>query len=239
MSFPFDRARIIIRWLVGGAFVCRVGQISGKAGVTFFIMQELLGIMRKLRAPDGCPWDREQSHESLRPYMLEEAAEAVEAIESGDSAWMADELGDVLLQVAFHAVIAEEDGRFSYGDIEGSIVDKLIRRHPHVFGDTQVANSDEVLTNWQAIKATEPSRKSGIPNGLPTIMRAAAIAKQQAAPAAPSLDDLQQQAQTLQPTGERLASFLFTLISYAQSQKIDLEMALRDYLSSHPKPTNI
>ena len=110
-------------------------------------MQELLNIMRKLRAPDGCPWDREQTHESLRPYLLEEAAEAVEAIESGDSAWMADELGDVLLQVAFHAVIGEESGDFRYEDIEGSIVNKLIRRHPHVFGDTQVANADEVLVN--------------------------------------------------------------------------------------------
>ncbi len=191
-------------------------------------MQELLNIMRTLRAPDGCPWDREQSHESLRPYMLEEAAEAVEAIESGDPAWMADELGDVLLQVAFHAVIAEEAGRFRYEDIEGSIVSKLIRRHPHVFGETQVANADEVVTNWQAIKAQEPQRKKSIPSGLPTIMRAAAIAKQQPAP---TLEELQQQTQVLEPNATQMARLLFNLISYAQSNKIDLEMALRDYLS--------
>lgn len=190
-------------------------------------MQELLNIMRKLRAPDGCPWDREQSHESLRPYLLEEAAEAVEAIESGDVAWMADELGDVLLQVAFHAVIGEESGRFRYEDIEGSIVNKLIRRHPHVFGDTQVADADEVLVNWNAIKAQEPSRKSGIPNSLPTIMRAAAMAKQQPAP---NLDELQQQVQALEPTAEHLARLIFTLIAYAGSHKIDMELALRDYL---------
>lgn len=191
-------------------------------------MQELLNIMRTLRAPDGCPWDREQSHESLRPYMLEEAAEAVEAIESGDPAWMADELGDVLLQVAFHAVIAEEAGRFRYEDIEGSIVNKLIRRHPHVFGETQVATADEVVTNWQAIKAQEPQRKKSIPSGLPTIMRAAAFAKQQPAP---TLEELQQQTQALEPNATQMARLLFNLISYAQSNKIDLEMALRDYLS--------
>jgi MazG family protein len=191
-------------------------------------MQELLNIMRTLRAPEGCPWDREQSHESLRPYMLEEAAEAVEAIESGDPAWMADELGDVLLQVAFHAVIAEESGRFRYEDIEGSIVNKLIRRHPHVFGETQVATADEVVTNWQAIKAQEPQRKKSIPSGLPTIMRAAAFAKQQPAP---TLEELQQQTQALEPNATQMARLLFNLISYAQSNKIDLEMALRDYLS--------
>jgi len=191
-------------------------------------MQELLNIMRTLRAPEGCPWDREQSHESLRPYMLEEAAEAVEAIESGDPAWMADELGDVLLQVAFHAVIAEEAGRFRYEDIEGSIVNKLIRRHPHVFGETQVATADEVVTNWQAIKAQEPQRKKSIPSGLPTIMRAAAFAKQQPAP---TLEELQQQTQALEPNATQMARLLFNLISYAQSNKIDLEMALRDYLS--------
>ncbi|MDP1563002.1 MAG: MazG family protein [Pirellulaceae bacterium] len=192
-------------------------------------MQELLDIMRKLRAPDGCPWDREQTHESLRPYLLEEAAEAVEAIESGDVTWMADELGDVLLQVAFHAMIGEESGRFRYEDIEGSIVNKLIRRHPHVFGNTQVADADEVVVNWNAIKAQEPSRKSGIPSGLPTIMRAAAIAKQQPAP---NLDDLQEQAQALEPTAEHLARLIFTVIAYARSHKIDIEMALRDYLRS-------
>lgn len=197
--------------------------------IWLFFMQELLNIMRKLRAPDGCPWDREQTHESLRPYLLEEAAEAVEAIESGESAWMADELGDVLLQVAFHAVIGEESGDFRYEDIEGSIVKKLIRRHPHVFGDTQVANADEVLVNWNAIKAQEPNRKSGIPSGLPTLMRAAAVAKQQPAP---TLEDLQQQALALEPNTEQMARFLFTTIAYARSKKIDLEIALRDFLTS-------
>lgn len=194
-------------------------------------MQRLLEIMQKLRAPGGCPWDREQTHSSLRPYLLEEAAEAVEAIESDDPAWMADELGDVLLQVAFHAVIGAEAGRFDYADIESSIVGKLIRRHPHVFGDTQVADSEEVVTNWQAIKAGENRRKSGIPSGLPTLMRAAEIAKQQALP---TLAELQAQVSTLplQPTSASLAAVALTLVAYAKSQKIDLEMALRDLLQS-------
>lgn len=195
-------------------------------------MQELLEIMRKLRAPGGCPWDREQSHESLRPYLLEEAAEAVEAIESGDPEWMADELGDVLLQVAFHAVIGEESGRLRYEDIEASIVRKLIRRHPHVFGTTQVSDADEVVTNWQAIKAQEPTRKKSIPSNLPTIMRAAAIAKQRSAAGVspPTLSEIQRGMENLQPTSQHLAEFLFSVIAYAQSQKVDLELALRDYL---------
>ena len=116
-------------------------------------MDQLLSTMRRLRAPDGCPWDREQTHESLRPYLLEEAAEAADAISTGDAAQMADELGDVLLQVAFHAVVAEEAGTFAYPDIEGSIVAKLVRRHPHVFGETTVADAAEVKRNWDRIKA--------------------------------------------------------------------------------------
>ncbi|MDL2343237.1 MazG nucleotide pyrophosphohydrolase domain-containing protein, partial [Deinococcus sp. MIMF12] len=117
-------------------------------------MQELLTTLRRLRAPDGCPWDREQTHDSLRPYLLEEAAEAVDAVAEGPQA-LAAELGDVLLQVAFHSVIAEEAGAFGYADVERGIVEKLVRRHPHVFGDVQVADSGEVVANWQAIKAAE------------------------------------------------------------------------------------
>ena len=115
-------------------------------------MQELLSIMRRLRGPGGCPWDQEQTHESLRPYLLEEAAEAVDAITAGTTVDLAGELGDVLLQVAFHSVIAEETGAFTYADVERYIVEKLVRRHPHVFGDATVADSREVVSTWQAIK---------------------------------------------------------------------------------------
>ena len=122
-------------------------------------MNRLLEIMRRLRAPDGCPWDREQTHESLRPYMLEEAAEAVDAVAGGDPLELAGELGDVLLQVAFHSVIAEESNSFDYQTVENAIVEKLIRRHPHVFGSTEVANAAEVVKNWNEIKATERAGK--------------------------------------------------------------------------------
>ncbi len=140
-------------------------------------MENLLKTMRRLRAPDGCPWDKEQTHETLRPYLLEEAAEAVDAISSGDDAAITDELGDVLLQVAFHAVIAEAEGRFDYPAIEEAIVAKLIRRHPHIFADVKVDSADEVVTNWQAIKAKEKAGKSGspaerAPRSLPALMRA-------------------------------------------------------------------
>lgn len=118
-------------------------------------MDRLLEIMHRLRGPGGCPWDQEQTHLSLRRYLLEEAAEAVDAIEGDDSAHLAEELGDVLLQVAFHAVIAEESGRFAYRDVETAVVDKLVRRHPHVFGQAKVEDSDQVLRNWEAIKAEE------------------------------------------------------------------------------------
>lgn len=125
-------------------------------------MQDLLQILRRLRAPDGCPWDREQTHESLRPYLLEEAAEAVDAVTEGPEA-LAGELGDVLLQVAFHSVIAEEAGTFTYGDVERGIVQKLVRRHPHVFSDVEVSGSLEVEANWEVIKAAE---RGGSPAAL-------------------------------------------------------------------------
>ncbi len=118
-------------------------------------MNRLLEVMRRLRAPDGCPWDIEQTHESLRAYMLEEAAEAVDAISSGDRNELASELGDVLLQVAFHSVIAEESKTFNYETVENAIVEKLIRRHPHVFGNVSVSGSAEVVQNWNEIKAAE------------------------------------------------------------------------------------
>jgi XTP/dITP diphosphohydrolase len=124
-------------------------------------MNNLLAIMRRLRGPGGCPWDQKQTHQSLRPYMLEEAYEAVDAISSDDTEHMVEELGDVLLQIAFHSVIAEETARFSYGDIEQSIIDKLIRRHPHVFGDVTVKDADEVVSNWQAIKEREKGKTEG------------------------------------------------------------------------------
>ena len=152
----------------------------------------LVGIMALLRSPRGCPWDRQQTHRSLRPYLLEEAYEAIEAIERGDDLALRDELGDVLLQVVFHAELAAGDGRFAIGDVIDALAEKLIRRHPHVFRPDgtplspreylarSAATPKAVTTQWQRIKAREkptrrrqaPSVLDGVPRALPSLLRA-------------------------------------------------------------------
>ncbi|MHA6260526.1 bifunctional methyltransferase/pyrophosphohydrolase YabN [Sporosarcina sp. CAU 1771] len=122
-------------------------------------------IIAKLRAPDGCPWDREQTHESLKRYLVEEAHELLEAIDSEDDEAIIEELGDVLLQVFLHAQIGEDDGYFTLEDILGVVSTKMIRRHPHVFGDGEVADSEEVLQNWQAIKSGEKPQLNSVLDG--------------------------------------------------------------------------
>ncbi|NCD17612.1 MAG: MazG family protein [Actinobacteria bacterium] len=142
--------------------------------------------MDRLRSPGGCPWDAEQTHASLVPYAIEEAYEVADAVDSGDPAKLADELGDLLLQVLFHARVAAETGDFDIDDVAATLVAKLKRRHPHVFGDAEVADADEVVTNWQAIKAAEradagesdhpggelAAALERIPRGLPAMERA-------------------------------------------------------------------
>jgi MazG family protein len=139
-----------------------------------------------LRAPGGCPWDREQTHESLRKFLIEETYEVLDAMESGDAREFSSELGDLLLQVVFHSVLAEEAGRFSITDVIESIHDKLVRRHPHVFGKVKAATSADVLKNWEHLKAAERARGgkpteagggaesilSGIPRSLPGVLEA-------------------------------------------------------------------
>jgi tetrapyrrole methylase family protein/MazG family protein len=144
-------------------------------------LQRLAEVIAHLRAPDGCPWDREQTHASLRPYMIEEAYEAVAAIDDDDTDSLAEELGDVLLQVVLHAQIAVEEGSFALADVVGHITDKLVRRHPHVFGEVVADTAEEVLRNWDRLKADERRVKgvdepedplSGVPPQLPALMRA-------------------------------------------------------------------
>ncbi len=193
-------------------------------------MDKLLTTMRRLRAPDGCPWDREQTHESLRPYLLEEAAEAVDALSTGDPKVMADELGDVLLQVAFHAVVAEEAETFSYEDIENSIVAKLERRHPHIFGDIQVADSAEVKRNWERIKTEEwggvelaPAER--VPRSLPALMRAAELGRKLAWSS--GHPDHIRAALDAPPTEETLGELLLAVSDYARAAGVNPELALR------------
>ncbi len=132
-------------------------------------------LMARLRAPDGCPWDRKQTAESLKPYIIEEAYEVVGAIEQGDQREICEELGDLLLQVVFQARVAEEAGRFAIADVVRAIHEKLVRRHPHVFGDATAADADEVVTNWERIKQAEKAGRSvveGVDPRLPALQRA-------------------------------------------------------------------
>jgi MazG family protein len=141
--------------------------------------------MAALRSPEGCPWDREQDHRSLRWHAVEEVYELLDAIESGDDGELSEELGDLLLQVVFHAQLARERGAFDFDDVCHQIVEKLIRRHPHVFGDVHVQNTGQVWANWERIKRAEKAgsrqeRKSaldGIPSRLPSLMRAQKLVK--------------------------------------------------------------
>jgi MazG family protein len=148
-------------------------------------IQDLLKVMARLRSPTGCPWDREQSHMTLRRHAIEEVYELIDAIEAGDDHEMAEELGDLLLQVVFHCQLARERGAFGFEKVCRLIVEKLIRRHPHVFGTTKVKNVDEVWANWEKIKRAEKhgtrharhSAFDGIPKHLPALLRAEKLMK--------------------------------------------------------------
>lgn len=198
-------------------------------------MQRLLDIMRKLRAPDGCPWDREQTHGSLRPYLLEEAAEAVDALASNDADAMCEELGDVLLQVAFHAVIAGEAGTFVYEDIETGIVEKLVRRHPHVFGEVKVADAEEVFRNWQTIKASEKApiedKADAVPRSLPALMRAQELGRRLEWPALTAAEASSRLAALPEEPGAlEIGEALLALVDLARARGVNAELALRDAL---------
>jgi len=144
-------------------------------------IERLIEIMAHLRAPDGCAWDREQTPATLKPQLIEECYEVLEAIDSGSSAHLTEELGDLLLHIVFQAQIAREAGQFAFADVANGIADKLIRRHPHVFGDAKVADAAGVVAQWNELKKAEkPERESaldGVPRALPALMRAEALQK--------------------------------------------------------------
>jgi tetrapyrrole methylase family protein/MazG family protein len=148
-------------------------------------IEDLLQVMARLRSPTGCPWDREQSHMTLRRHAIEEVYELIDAIENRDDHEMAEELGDLLLQVVFHSQLARERGAFDFEKVTRHLVDKLIRRHPHVFGTTKVKDVDEVWANWEKIKKAEkhgtrharPSALDGIPKHLPALLRVEKLMK--------------------------------------------------------------
>src|SRR5450432_64993 len=184
-------------------------------------INDVLKVMAKLRSPKGCPWDREQTHESLRRHAIEEVYELIDAIEARDDHEMAEELGDLLLQVVFHAQMAKERGAFDFEKVTQHLVDKLIRRHPHVFGTTKVKNVDEVWTNWEKIKKAEKhgtrharhSALDGIPKHLPALLRAEKLFKK--ARKAKILADGHQSKRKF--TKASMANELFELTSFAQA----------------------
>ncbi len=175
--FELDRQA---RWFAGT--VLYVPPVSFDA-LTRYGVRELALVMARLRAPNGCPWDKEQTHASLKQDLIEECYELCDAIDEGDDAHIVEELGDVLLQVVFHAEIAEEQGRFTLRDVSDGIVKKLIYRHPHIFGDTTVHSSEEVLANWDALKRIEKSQATqtdvlcAVPKRFPALMRSAKVQK--------------------------------------------------------------
>lgn len=139
-------------------------------------VDRLRNIVARLRSPEGCPWDREQTHESLKPHLVEECYELIDAIDAGNDKEMKEELGDLLLQVVLHSQMASEDGRFSMDDVATVIADKLVHRHPHVFGENKLPDSEAVLRQWEVIKRSEKQERNsaldGVPKGLPALMRA-------------------------------------------------------------------
>src|SRR3989442_15181633 len=183
-------------------------------------IDELLAVMAKLRSPTGCPWDREQNHRSLRFHAVEEVYELMDAIEAGDDHEMLEELGDLLLQIVFHCQLARERGAFDFDQVARHITDKLVRRHPHVFGETKVKNVDEVWANWEQIKRAEkqgtrharPSALDGVPKHLPALLRAEKLVKKARKA---GLLSAQQQTRRKQ-TKAKLAEDLFALAESAQ-----------------------
>ena len=212
-------------------------------------LDALAQVMARLRDPQtGCPWDREQTPLSLRKYVIEEAYEVVEAINAGNPAKLSEELGDLLLQVVFHAQLASETGAFALPDVTRAIVEKLVRRHPHVFGTVTVSGSEQVLVNWEQIKRAEPgyedrtSLLDGIPPALPALMRALEISKRVVKVGfewpgiAEVLDKVEEELAELRAeitagqtarAGDELGDLLFTLVNVARQLGIDPEDALR------------
>jgi MazG family protein len=201
-------------------------------------VNDLLRVMARLRSPTGCPWDREQDHRTLRWHAVEEVYELIDAIEAGDDHELEEELGDLLLQVVFHCQLARERGAFDFEKVARRITDKLIRRHPHVFGTLQVKDVDQVWANWEKIKRAEkhgtrharPSALDGIPKHLPALMRAEKLLKK-----ARRAKLLAESPPKNGPSRRKLAEELFELARYAQARGWSAEELLRGETRKHER----
>ena len=212
-----------------------------------YTISDLLEIMRLLRAPDGCPWDRVQTHESIRKNFIEETYEVVEAIDKADYDLMREELGDVLMQVIFHSIMEEETGRFTFDDVCDEVCKKLIIRHPHVFGNVNAETPDEVLRNWDTIKMQTKSQEKvadsvdDVARSLPALMRAQKVQKRSAKSGMDFKDASDAASKITEELGElneaitsgdkdkqaeELGDLLFSVVNVARFLKIDAEEAL-------------
>ena len=210
-----------------------------------------MGIMRRLRGPGGCPWDAEQSHDSLKRYLIEECYEVVEAIDKNDDALLREELGDLLVQPLFHAAIAEERGAFTMDDVLETLANKLVRRHPHVFGDQEIRTSAEQVANWEKIKKEEKgaerkSALSGVPPHLPSLMKAQKITEKAARVGfdwehtdqvfAKVLEELHELEETMVTRDQErmeaeLGDLLFAIVNLGRFLAVNPEEALRKTIS--------
>lgn len=215
---------------------------------------DLVAILHRLRSPGGCPWDAEQTHASLRPYLIEEAYEVLEALDGGDDVELRDELGDLLLQVVFHAELAEERDAFTIRDVIEGICAKLVRRHPHVFADVTVESSADVERNWAAIKKTERAERGnanssaidGVPRSLPALTRAHRLGEKAASVGfdwAVATDARRKVAEELaeaddaaaggdeEALAEEIGDLLFAVVSWARLSGVHSETALETALA--------
>jgi len=214
--------------------------------------QSLIDLMARLRGPDGCPWDRKQTTDSLKPFLIEECYEVVDALDEGAPDKIKEELGDLLFQIVFHARIAEELGRFTINDVINGTVEKMIRRHPHVFGDAQLSTDKDVLANWEQIKKKEKNhqeRKSvleGVPKHLPSLLRAHSLQQRAARvgfdwnkidEALPKLDEemaeFKASLKQKDATGieEELGDIFFMLVNISRFLDVNPDTALRKTIS--------
>lgn len=212
-------------------------------------LPRLVSVMQRLLAPDGCPWDREQTLESLRAFVIEEAFEVVDAIDSGEAEPLREELGDLLLQVVFQAELARSKGWFGPDDVVTGIVDKLVRRHPHVFGEQKLDTAAEVLVEWEKLKAKEKKDRGaldGVPSGLPSLLRALRSGEKVArlgldwpdsvGPREKVNEELAELDQAIaqndrEAVTSEIGDVLFAVANLARKQGVDPEAALRDTLN--------
>src|SRR6202521_2820008 len=204
-------------------------------------VDRLRNIVAQLRSPEGCPWDREQTHQSLKPHLLEECYELIDAIDAGDDKEMQEELGDLLLQVVLHAQMASEENRFGMDDVATVIADKLVNRHPHVFGETRLPDSAAVLRQWEVIKRAEKQERrstlDGVPKALPALARAQKVQAKAAGvgfdwdEADGALAKVREELREVESSSENrlqeeVGDLLFAVVNFARKKELDAEQLL-------------